>query len=205
MHPKVLGADGWRMVRTLVRAGRTEGWVLAGGTGLALQLGHRISQDLDFFRASPFAPAELAAGLAGLGRVLVQGRSAGTLHVTLDGLRVSFLAAEAPLLFAGTPYRGLALADPRDIAVMKVIAIGGRGSRKDFVDLFFYLRGGGSLEGIFALIRRRFAGVDYNDYHLLRSLVFFEDAETEPMPRMIRGAAWAGIKSAIVTEVKRLA
>jgi hypothetical protein len=205
MHPKVLGADGWRMVRTLVRAGRTEGWVLAGGTGLALQLGHRISQDLDFFRASPFAPAELAAGLAGLGRVLVQGRSAGTLHVTLDGLRVSFLAAEAPLLFAGTPYRGLALADPRDIAVMKVIAIGGRGSRKDFVDLFFYLRGGGSLEGIFALIRRRFAGVDYNDYHLLRSLVFFDDAETEPMPRMIRGTAWSGIKSAIVTEVKRLA
>jgi hypothetical protein len=205
MHPKVLGADGWRMVRTLVRAGRTEGWVLAGGTGLALQLGHRISQDLDFFRASPFAPAELAAGLAGLGRVLVQGRSAGTLHVTLDGLRVSFLAAEAPLLFAGAPYRGLTLADPRDIAVMMVIAIGGRGSRKDFVDLFFYLRGGGSLEGIFALIRRRFAGVDYNDYHLLRSLVFFEDAETEPMPRMIRGAAWSGIKSAIVTEVKRLA
>jgi hypothetical protein len=204
MHPKVLGADGWRMVRTLVRAGRTEGWVLAGGTGLALQLGHRISQDLDFFRASPFAPAELAAGLAGLGRVLVQGRSAGTLHVTLDGLRVSFLAAESPLLFAGTPYRGLTLADPRDIAVMMVIAIGGRGSRKDFVDLFFYLRGGGSLEGVFDLVSRRFAGVDFNAYHLLRSLVFFEDAESEPMPRMIRRAAWSEIKRAIVTEVKRL-
>jgi hypothetical protein len=135
----------------------------------------------------------------------VQGRSAGTLHVTLDGLRVSFLATEAPLLFAGTPYRGLALADPRDIAVMKVIAIGGRGSRKDFVDLFFYLRGGSSLEGIFALIRRRFAGIDYNEYHLLRSLVFFEDAETEPMPRMIRRATWTAIKRAIVDEVKWLA
>jgi hypothetical protein len=204
MHPKVLSADGWRIVRTLVRAGRAEGWVLAGGTGLALQLGHRISKDLDFFRGSPFAPAELAAGLAGLGRVLVQGRSAGTLHVTLDGLRVSFLAAEAPLLFAGAPYRGLTLADPRDIAVMKVIAIGGRGSRKDFVDLYFYLRGGGSLEGIFALIHRRFAGVDYNAYHLLRSLVFFEDAETEPMPRMIRRAAWSEITRALVAEVRRL-
>ena len=178
--------------------------MLAGGTGLALQTGHRISKYLDFLRASPFAPAELAAGLAGLGRVVVQGRSARTLHVTLDGLRVSFLAAEAPLLFKGTPYRGLTLADPRDIAVMKVIAIGGRGSRKDFVDLFFYLRGGGSLEGIFALIRRRYAGVDYNTYHLLRSLVFFEDAETEPMPRMIRRAAWPEIKRTIETEVKRL-
>ena len=204
MHPKVLGADGWRIVRTVVRAGRTGGWVLAGGTGLALQLGHRISKDLDFLRASPFAPAELAAGLAGLGRVLVQGRSAGTLHVTLDGLRLSFLATEAPLLFAGAPYRGLTLADPRDIAVMKVIAIGGRGSRKDFVDLFFYIRGGGSLEGIFELIHRRFAGVDYNEYHLLRSLAFFEDAETEPMPRMIRRTAWSEIRTAIVSEVKRL-
>lgn len=204
MHPKVLGADGWRIARALVRAGRTDGWVLAGGTGLALQLGHRISKDLDFFHASSFAPAELAAELAGLGRVVVQGRSAGTLHITLDGLRVSFLKAEVPLLFTGTPYRGLTVADPRDIAVMKVIAIGGRGSRKDFVDLFFYLRGGGSLEGIFELARRRFSGVDYNAYHLLRSLVFFEDAETEPMPRMIRRVAWSEIKRAITAEVRRL-
>ena len=204
MHPKVLGADGWRTVRTLVRAGRAEGWVLAGGTGLALQLGHRMSDDLDFFRAGTFSPAELAVALAGLGRVVVQGRAEGTLHVTLDGFRVSFLAAGAPLLFEGAPYRGLKLADPRDIAVMKVIAIGGRGSRKDFVDLFFYLRGGGSLEGIFELIRRRFARVDFNEYHLLRSLVFFDEAESEPMPRMIRRAEWSEIRGAIVAEVRRL-
>ena len=204
MHPKVLGADGWETVRKLVRAGRAEGWILAGGTGLAVQLGHRISKDLDFFRADSFSPAELAARLAELGRVAVQSRASGTLHATLDGLRVSFLQAEAPLLFDGTPYRGLRLADPRDIAVMKVIAIGGRGSRKDFVDLFFYLRGGGPLEGIFELIRRRFTGVDHNEYHLLRALVFFQDAETEPMPRMIRRVAWSEIKRSIVEEVKRL-
>lgn len=204
MHPKVLGADGWGIVRKLVRAGRAEGWVLAGGTGLALQLGHRSSNDLDFFRASSFSPVQLAVGLAELGRVAVQSRASGTLHATLDGLRVSFLRAEASLLFDGTAYRGLTLADPRDIAVMKVIAIGGRGSRKDFVDLYFYLRGGDSLDGIFELIRRRFAGVDYNEYHLLRALVFFEDAETEPMPRMIRRVAWSEIKRAIVAEVKRL-
>jgi hypothetical protein len=204
MHPKVLGADGWRIVSKLVRAGRADGWVLAGGTGLALQLGHRISKDLDFFRAGSFSAAKLTSELAKLGRVAVQSRSTGTLHATLHGLRVSFLAAEAPLIFDGTPYRGLTLADPRDIAVMKVIAIGGGGSRKDFVDLFFYLRGGSALEGVFELIRRRFAGIDYNEYHLLRALVFFEDAETEPMPRMIRRAAWPEIKGAIVAEVKRL-
>jgi hypothetical protein len=205
MHPSVLGAEGWAVARRLVRAGRTSGWVLAGGTGLALHLGHRVSKDLNFFRPGPFDSEALASGLASVGRVVVQNRSAGTLHATLDGLRVSVLAAQAALLFPGSVYRGLVVAAPRDIAVMKLVAIGGRGSRKDFVDLFFYLRGGGSLEGIFALIRRRFAGVDYNDYHLLRSLVFFEDAETEPMPRMIRRATWSEVKSAIVAEVKRLA
>ncbi|MBZ5639511.1 MAG: nucleotidyl transferase AbiEii/AbiGii toxin family protein [Acidobacteriia bacterium] len=204
MHPKVLRADGWTIVRGLVRAGLLRGWALAGGTGLALQLGHRVSEDLDFFRVGPFEVEELAAALARVRPVHVQARSAGTLHVTLAGLRVSFLSAQAPLLFPGTAYRGIVVADPRDIAVMKVIAIGGRGSRKDFVDLFFYLGSGGSLEAVFEMIRRRFVGIDFNEYHLLRSLAFFEDAETEPMPRMLRRVTWASVKKTIVVEVRRL-
>jgi len=151
-------------VRRLVRAGHAEGWTLAGGTGLALQLGHRTSEDLD----------------------------------------LSFLRAQVPLLFPGTPYRGLVIADPRDIAVMKVVAIGGRGSRKDFVDLYFFLRSGGAIETLLGLVRRRFAGVDYNEYHLLKSLVFFDDAEAEPMPRMLRRVAWPEVKKVIIAEVKRL-
>ncbi len=103
-----------------------------------------------------------------------------------------------PLLFPGTTYRGLVVADPRDIAVMKAIAIGGRGSRKDFVDLFFFLRAGGSLDGVLSLVRRRFEEVDYNEYHLLKSLAYFEDAESEPMPTMIRDVEWETIREAIV-------
>jgi len=128
-----------------------------------------------------------------------------TLHLELDGLRISYLRAERPLLFTGTPYRGLSVADPRDVAVMKVIAIGGRGSRKDFVDLYFYLRTGGTLNGVFALVERRFRGLDYNEYHLLKSLVFFQDAEEEPMPKMIRPVEWERVKDSLITEVRRLA
>jgi hypothetical protein len=117
---------------------------------------------------------------------------------------VSFLSAQAPLLFPGTAYRGLLLADPRDIAVMKVIAIGGRGSRKDFIDLFFYLRSGGSLEAVFEMVHRRFAAIDFNEYHLLRSLTFFEDAETEPIPRMLRRVAWRDVTQTLICEVRRL-
>lgn len=94
--------------------------------------------------------------------------------------------------------------DPRDIAVMKLVTVGGRGSRKDFVDLYFYLRGGTTMESVFTLLRRRFVDVDYNEYHLLKSLVFFEDAEAEPMPQMIREVEWKEVKDRLRAEVRRL-
>jgi hypothetical protein len=202
MHPKVLSDDAWKTVRLLKTEGILESWALAGGTGLALQIGHRYSEDLDFFRTDTFEPQRLAVHLSTTGRVKIQSRSADTLHVVLAGLRISFLKAQVPLLFPGTAYRGLTLADPRDIAVMKLIAIGGRGSRRDFVDLYYYLHGGGDLDGLFALLKRRFRDVDFNEYHLLKSLVYFNDAESEPMPRMIQKVEWGTIKRAMASEGK---
>jgi len=204
MHPKVLSPAAWKTIRALVAGGWVESWTLAGGTGLALHLGHRHSEDLDFFREEPFEPERLAGELATIGPLSIQSRSGDTLHLVLQGLRISFLRTQAPLLFPGTIYRGLVVADPRDIAAMKAIAIGGRGSRKDFVDLYFFLQAGGSLDGVLSLVRRRFEDVDYNEYHLLKSLAYFEEAESEPMPQMIRDVGWEVIKAAIVSEVRRI-
>jgi hypothetical protein len=203
MHPKVLDPDAWSLVRRLVSEGVTSGWKLAGGTGLALQIGHRFSDDLDFFRHEAFEVPDLIQSLSKIGRISVQSRAEDTLHAVVEGTRLSFLRAEAPLLFDGTPYRGIEIADPQDIVVMKIVAIGGRGSRKDFVDLYFYLRGGGSLETAFKLLRRRFTHVDYNEYHLMKSLVFFDDAEAEPMPRMLREVTWDKVRKTIIEEVHR--
>jgi len=204
MTPKVLSPEAWRVVRHLVSAGCVETWTLAGGTGLALQLGHRYSEDLDLFRTEAFETDPLIDRLSEIGPLSIQSRSSDTLHAVLDGLRVSFLGMQAPLIYPGTPYRDLSLADPRDIAVMKLVAIGGRGSRKNFVDLYFFLQAGGSLESTLDLTRRRFQRVDYNEYHLLKSLVYFEDAESEPMPRMLRQVSWSAIKKSILAEVQRL-
>lgn len=204
MHPRVLSEDAWDVVRRLGSAGALQGWTLAGGTGLALQFGHRYSEDLDLFRPESFDAGRLFSELAAIGEIAVQSRTEDTLHAVLDGLRVSFLTARPSLLFPGTEYRGLSVADPRDIAVMKVVAIGGRGSRKDFVDLYFYLNSGTSLSGILTLLERRFTGLDYNEYHLLKSLAYFDDAESEPMPHMIRNVEWSEIRSALEAEVRRL-
>lgn len=205
MHPKVLSDAAWHVVADLSRADLLEGWVLAGGTGLALQLGHRYSEDLDLFRPSAFDPERLAEALSRVGETVVQSRSEDTLHALVGDLRLSFLRARPPLLFPGAAYRDLSVADPRDIAVMKVIAIGGRGSRKDFVDLYFYLQGGATLDGVFELIRRRFQRLDYNEYHLLKSLAYFEHAETEPMPSMIKLVEWSEVRRTIEDAVRRLA
>lgn len=70
--------------------------------------------------------------------------------------------------------------------------------------MYFYLRTGGSLDGILSLIRRRFSQIDYNEYHLLKSLVYFDDAETEPMPEMIRDVDWVTMTDALIAEVRRL-
>lgn len=204
MHPKVLSQTAWEIVRRLSGAGLLDGWVLAGDTGLALQFGHRYSEDLDLFRPEPFEPQRMLDELAKLGSVAVQARSASTLRAVVDGVRLSFLETQADFLFPGTSYRSMVLADPSDIAVMKLVAIGGRGSRKDFVDLFFLIRNGVSLDSLVAMLRARFRGIDYNEYHLRKALVYFADAETEPMPKMIREVAWGEIKAAIVEEVRRL-
>ncbi len=191
-------------VKSLVRLGIVDGWSLAGGTGLALQLGHRVSDDLNFFRPEHFDPEERLHQLAALAKVTVLDRSPSTLHAMVGSVRVSFITAQAPLLFPGIPYRGLTLADPRDIVVMKLVAVGGRGSRKDFVDLYFYLQSGGDLAQALLWLEQRFVDIDYNSYHILKSLTWFEDAETEPMPRMIREASWPHIKKAITAEARRL-
>lgn len=204
MHPKVLSDAGWQTVAELGRADLLDGWILAGGTGLALQLGHRYSEDLDLFRPGAFEPERLAEDLSRVGETVVQSRSEDTLHALVDGLRISFLRARPPLLFPGADYRDLSVADPRDIAVMKVIAIGGRGSRKDFVDLYFYLQGGAALHGVFELLRRRFKALDFNEYHLLKSLAYFEHAESEPMPSMIKPVEWSEVRRTIENAVRRL-
>lgn len=204
MHPKVLSDAGWQIVTELSRAELLDGWVLAGGTGLALQLGHRYSEDLDLFRPGAFDPMRLAEELSRVGKTVVQSRSEDTLHTFVDDLRISFLRARPPFLFPGAEYRDLSVADPRDIAVMKLVAIGGCGSRKDFVDLYFYLLGGATLDGVFDLLRQRFQRLDYNEYHLLKSLAYFDHAETEPMPSMIKPVEWSEVRRKIEDAVRRL-
>jgi hypothetical protein len=102
-----------------------------------------------------------------------------------------------------TPW-GFGLASDDDIAAMKLEAIAGRGSRKDFIDMRLLCRKGLSLERVFALFEAKY-GVRRTDfYHRLRALAYFDDAEQQPMPEMLEQFDWEEAKSFFTTEATRL-
>ncbi len=86
---------------------------------------------------------------------------------------------------------------------MKLEAISGRGSKKDFIDLFFLLRHF-SLPELFGKYPLKYGVEISNHYHLLKSLSYFEDAEREPMPLLFDPVKWDAVKRRIFREVKKI-
>jgi Nucleotidyl transferase AbiEii toxin, Type IV TA system len=176
---------------------------LAGGTALALHLGHRQSVDFDFFLPEEMNTHEIIENLRTLGTFELFHQSHHTLHGLLEQVRISFFTYQYPLLEELHPYLNLAIADLLDIALMKLEAIAGRGNKKDFIDLYFLLPYF-SLTELFAQYPLKYGKPLNNHYHLLKSLVYFKDAELQPMPVMLVNLSWERVKQCIIAEVKKI-
>lgn len=177
-----------------------DGFYLAGGTALAILFGHRISVDLDFFSGTDFDSVDIRKTLAGVGDVVVVGEEDGTLHCTVDGVKVSFLRYPYGLLFPPARFDGIRIADERDIAAMKIDAVSSRGSRKDFIDLYFLLKKY-PLAELLRFFVEKFSDIGFNTLHILKSLTYFDDAEKEPAPMMLVDVRWDEVKKTIVGHV----
>jgi len=206
MHDKVLPGRSRKLLASLAALSSPEldGWTLAGGTGLALQVGHRVSDDFDFFKVEPFHVNRLFRVLSRTGAVEVLKEEEDTLTVLVGRVKLSFFSIPDPFLFAGQGYAFFEVADVRDIALMKLAAISSRGSRKDFIDLYTILRGGLTLEDCFGRLPRKYGKGRLNAYHVLKSLTYFEDADREPMPRMLEPFDWRECKAFFVREAHAL-
>ena len=176
---------------------------LAGGTALALQLGHRESIDLDWFSEKPFSTKDLKKELSKLGSLKIDSEEKDTLNCSLDNVKLSFFEYPYKVLFPFIKYKGTQIADFRDIACMKLDTISSRGSKKDFADLYFLLKKI-PLEDFLKLFNKKYKGIEYNKLHLLKSFVYFKDAEEEPMPKIIKKISWKEIKENISKKVKNI-
>lgn len=202
MHEKALPPGSRKLLdslRVLSHPALRE-WTLAGGTGLALRVGHRFSDDFDFFRTDGIDIRGLHDSLSEVGEIETLQQEEKTLGVLLSGVKLSFFQVGDPFLFRPTPYSFFRIADARDIALMKLTAIANRGSRKDFIDLFTILQSGPALQEYLDLLPRKYGAGRSNAYQVLMSLTYFDDAEEEPMPTMIERFDWEECKAFFVRE-----
>lgn len=168
---------------------------LGGGSGLSLQLGHRISEDLDFFTAEDFQSAMLGRYLENRYQYKETLVSSGTLYCDINGVKLSFIRYKIPLIYSTMAFKKINVADWRDIMAEKFKTLSQRGSRKDFYDIYacYKLKKLNIKDGIF-ILKKRFEGTDINYYHILKSLVYFEDAENEPEVNLRQPVNWIEVK-----------
>ncbi|MBW3466402.1 nucleotidyl transferase AbiEii/AbiGii toxin family protein [Arthrospiribacter ruber] len=173
---------------------------LVEGTSLALQIGHRESIDIDLFGKKELEETEISEVLSSLGKVQILKKSKNILVYSVDGIKVDFVNYRYPWLRAPKIYENLRLAHMSDIGAMKLNAISGRGSKKDFIDLFFLLKEF-QFSDLMEFYNKKYG--DGSTFLVLKSLTYFEDADLEESPRMIINTSWEEVKSTIVSEVKQ--
>jgi hypothetical protein len=203
-HQETIEANVVHTLRDLQGSSVLTPFYLAGGTGLALRLGHRRSADLDFFTPETIHEDSLLQKVQTLGNFSLVAKEPGTLHAHIGETKVSFLAYAYPLLFPCEAFEYVRVADPRDIACMKVSAIASRGTKRDFIDLFAVAQDYG-LPQILEWFKEKFAPANYSSVHLWKSLTYFDDAEKDPPPDMLLPISWNEVKRFFTREVPRLA
>lgn len=200
-HPNAVPPSALKALWRLFDSPLCTGYYLAGGTGLALSIGHRESADLDLFSGSPISIDGLVPIVQeALGAGMVEGQSRGTLHVRALGTKISFFEYPYRLLRPLKLFGSVRIADPIDIGCMKLSAIASRGTRRDFFDLYAVARDLG-LARLLALFDEKYTGIQYSRLHLLKSLVYFEDAEADPAPQILADLEWAQVRQFFVDEV----
>lgn len=197
---EVLPERQMELYRKLKKQGWLHAFYLAGGTALALQIGHRQSLDFDFFLQGDFENQVIYEKLKRIGRFELFSESENTLHGLLDEVNVSFLGYDYPLLGQFGVDGNIQIASLEDIACMKLSAIASRGAKKDFIDIYFLLQKF-PLTKLFQFYQKKYQ-IESFEYVLLKSLVYFEDADLDPMPIMREPVYWGKIKNFIIGKIK---
>jgi predicted nucleotidyltransferase component of viral defense system len=181
-------------------------FILAGGTALSLQLGHRISVDLDFFTETFFSTEKIYREIkkAGFNPIVLQ-EEKGTLTLTINEIKVSLFHYPYLFLDEKKMWKGISIAGVKDIAAMKVIAITQRGARRDFIDLYFILQDTPFWK-IAENMVRRFSKERINPMHIGKALVYFADAEVDPDPRYCghKRPTWENVKDFFTKNIQQM-
>jgi len=175
---------------------------LVGGTALALQLGHRLSIDLDFFGQVAGDTKQIGMDLASEGFDVIVESNSKNIHIfQINGVKTDIVNYKYSWIDETIDENGIRLAGMKDIAAMKIAAITNRGSKKDFIDIYFLLKHF-SIKEIMDLYLEKYP--DGSAFLACKSLLYFADAENQVMPKMLIPTKWEDVKERIIMEVKQL-
>lgn len=174
---------------------------LVGGTSLALQIGHRNSIDIDLFGNQSIDFELFIAILKKIGKTEIFKSSKNILITQINEIKVDFVNYTYPLLEKPFEIDGIRMLSKKDIAAMKLNAIAGRGSKKDFIDLYFLLNEF-SLREMMDFYCSKY--LDGSEFMVYKSLSYFEEANLQPEPKMFKDFNWEICKQKIIDEVLKL-
>lgn len=203
LHTATVAPETLGLLTELMKKSYLREFSLVGGTALSLQIGHRISIDLDMFTTEPFDTIELKSKLEDdfpVFQVFLE--SQNTLTTTINDIKVDFIRFKYGFTYPIKIEKGIRLVNIKDIAPMKLDAITGRGKKKDFFDLYFLLKKN-SLSEMLDLYQAKYQHITL--FHVIKSITYFHEAETEPDPVIIdKKESWIKVKSKLTEAVNKL-
>ena len=204
MHPEILSTEQKEIFKELTFLS-DQGFYLAGGTALALQLGHRTSVDFDFYIPKHFDSAKLATEFTQRfgEEIKINQQTEDTLKITIRNTWASFFYYPYELIRLLRDFEGIKLSSVEDIAAMKAIAVVQRGRKRDFFDIYYLVKGIGFERLIFHTLEK------YPNYEvplILKALSYFDDADKETENGRIdifdKNLTWEEVKKTIFEKVR---
>jgi len=199
LYYESIDASTLELLRKLLDVPLFKDMRLAGGTSLALQIGHRKSIDLDLFGYMEADDLSISDSLKSLGSTTVLKKSKNINIWLINSIKVDFVNYQYPWLEEVNSIDQLRLAGKKDIAAMKLAAITGRGTKKDFIDLYFLLQEF-NLKTIVDFYIEKYH--DGSPFLVLKSLTYFNDADLEQNPFMLRNINWTDVKKVIIQKLE---
>lgn len=193
MKSEVLPETTRKLLEKLSTDDLPEGSYLGGGTAIALWIGHRQSQDLDWFSPKKFDEKMWQMKWEAKWGFTLRGRDWQTLIGEIDSVKTALYFYKYPLIDATASYQGLRVAGLKDLAAMKIDAVMSRGTKRDFIDLYFLAKQFGANQ-LLEFYDRKYGSLEDREIMIRKALVYFAEADEDEMPRMLVPVKWQVVK-----------
>lgn len=197
LHTETVDPHTLELLRGIQRLPFFKDTRLVGCTALSLEYGHLMSIDLDFFGTFIRDVQVVQSALDGFEQVVAHYNTPSIYAFSVNGLKVDIVSYKYPWLDDPLCYDGVKMASPRDIGAIKLSAIAGRGSKKDFVDVYYLLQQF-SLAELISFYEEKYS--DGNTFLVLKSLTYFDDADATEVDMLDSSVSWSEMKDHIMAE-----